>query len=56
MLDILFSSLFSLETLIAEAAVDVHDSRDSSRALLADMHDAIDETVIVFILVELRHF
>lgn len=52
----LLRSLFGLEAVITEAAVDVHDGRGPSRALLADVHDAIDEAVIVFILVELRHF
>ena len=49
-------SLFSLEALIAEAAVNVHDGRGPSRTFLANIDDAIDEAVIVLVLIELRHF
>lgn len=49
-------SLFGLKATIAEAAVDVHNRRGPSRTVLADIHDTIDETVIIFVLIELRHF
>ena len=49
-------SLFGLETLIAEAAVNIHNRRGPSRTVLAKIHDAIDEAVVIFVLVDFRHF
>ena len=50
-LDMGFRGLFSLEAVLVEAAVRIHNCRGPSRTILAEIHDAIDEAVVIFVLV-----